>query len=80
MSIISMERRETALSGAMSHTVMCTSLGIVWLLLAYVLVNNRELKQVTFLTTRTLTGSKFDVFDQSRQLLQPLCSLLLGAA
>ena len=34
--------------------------------------DNRELKQATFLTTRTLTGSKFDVFDQSRHLLQPL--------
>ena len=33
---------------------------------------NRELKQATFLTTRTLTGSEFDVFDQSRHLRQPL--------
>ena len=33
---------------------------------------NRELKQATFLTTRTLIGSKFDVFDQSRRLIQPL--------
>ena len=32
----------------------------------------RELKQATFLTTRTLTGSEFDVFDQSWHLLQPL--------
>ena len=31
---------------------------------------NRELKQATFLTTRTLTGSKFDVFYQSRRLIQ----------
>ena len=33
----------------------------------------RELKQATFLTTRTLTGSKFDVFDQSRRLIQSSC-------
>ena len=32
----------------------------------------RELKQATFLTTRTLTGSKFDVFDQPWHLLQSL--------
>ena len=31
---------------------------------------NRELKQATFLTTRTLTGSKFDVISQSRLLTQ----------
>ena len=34
--------------------------------------SNRELKQATFLTTRTLIGSEFDVFDQSWHLLQPL--------
>ena len=33
---------------------------------------NRDFKQATFLTTRTLTGSKFDVFDQPRPLLQSL--------
>ena len=32
---------------------------------------NRELKQATFLTTRTSTGSKFDVISQSRFLAQP---------
>ena len=30
---------------------------------------NSELKQVTFLTTRTPTGSKVDVFHQSNRLL-----------
>ena len=34
--------------------------------------NIRELKQETFFITRTSTGSKFDVFDQSRCLLQSL--------
>ena len=36
----------------------------------FVSSSNRELKQETFLTTRTSTGSKFDVFDQSRRLIQ----------
>ena len=31
---------------------------------------NSELKQVTFLTTRTPTGSKVDVFHQSQSLTQ----------
>ena len=31
---------------------------------------NSELKQVTFLTTRTSTGSKVDVFHQSQPLTQ----------
>ena len=34
------------------------------------LSNNRELKQATFLTRRTSTGSKFDVISQSRFLAQ----------
>ena len=32
--------------------------------------SNSDLKQATFLTTGTLTGSKLDVFDQSQHLLQ----------
>jgi hypothetical protein len=32
--------------------------------------SNSELKQVTFLTTRTSTGSKVDVFHQSQPLTQ----------
>ena len=32
--------------------------------------HNSELKQVTFLTTRTSTGSKVDVFHQSQPLTQ----------
>jgi hypothetical protein len=33
-------------------------------------LNNSEFKQVTFLTTRTSTGSKVDVFRQSQPLTQ----------
>ena len=34
------------------------------------LIDNSELKQATFLTTRTLTGSKFDIINQSKFLTQ----------
>ena len=34
------------------------------------MIDNSELKQVTFLTTRTSTGSKVDVFHQSQPLTQ----------
>jgi hypothetical protein len=34
------------------------------------MIDSSELKQVTFLTTRTSTGSKIDVFHQSQHLIQ----------
>ena len=36
------------------------------------MIDNSELKQVTFLTTRTSTGSKVDVFHQSQPLTQSM--------
>ena len=43
---------------------------MVALCLAAEVISIRELKQATFLTTRTSTGSKFDVISQSRFLAQ----------
>jgi hypothetical protein len=43
---------------------------VVDYVMAYKIRDISELKQVTFLTTRTSTGSKIDVFHQSQPLTQ----------
>jgi hypothetical protein len=53
---------------------LCVPIFIFWnsfhLINTFNEINNSELKQVTFLTTRTSTGSKVNVFHQSQPLIQ----------
>jgi hypothetical protein len=46
------------------------SFKLIFIVNSHLSPNISELKQVTFLTTRTLTGSKVDVFYQSQPLTQ----------